>query len=70
MGTLEQPVDDPGCMEKHHDILRKASPRLKETEEYSMCGSLPVQPQVTMALAGLTLVVTLAGTELADVELR
>ena len=38
----------PGCMEKRHDILRKASPRLKETEEYFMPGSLPVQPQVTM----------------------
>ena len=38
----------PGCMEKRHDILRKASPRLKETEEYFMLGSLPVQPQVTM----------------------
>ena len=35
-------------MEKRHDILRKASPRLKETEEYFMPGSLPVQPQVTM----------------------
>ena len=38
----------PGCMEKRHDILRKASPRLKETEEYFMPGSLPVQPQVIM----------------------
>ena len=38
----------PGCMEKHHDILRKASPRLKETEEYFMPGSLPVRPQFTM----------------------
>ena len=38
----------PGCMEKRHDILRKASPRLKETEEYFMPGSLPVQPHVTM----------------------
>ena len=38
----------PGCMEKRHDISRKASPRLKETEEYFMAGSLPVQPQVTM----------------------
>src|SRR3989337_1822625 len=35
-------------MEKRHDILRKASPRLKETEEYFMPGSLPVQPQVNM----------------------
>ena len=38
----------PGCMEKRHDILRKAWPRLKETEEYFMPRSLPVQPQVTM----------------------
>ena len=35
-------------MEKRHDILWKASPRLKETEEYFMPGSLPVQPRVTM----------------------
>ena len=35
-------------MEKRHDILRKASPRLKETEEYFMPESLPVQLQVTM----------------------
>ena len=56
-------------MEKRHDILRKASPRLKETEEYFMPGSLPVQPQVTMGSGWLTLVVTLAGTVLADVEL-
>ena len=38
----------PGCMEKRHDILRKASPKLKETEEYFMPGSLHVQLQVTM----------------------
>lgn len=37
-----------GCMEKRHHILQKASPRLKETEEYFMPGSLPMQPQVTM----------------------
>ena len=29
-------------------LLQKASPRLKETEEYFMPGSLPMQPQVTM----------------------
>ena len=57
-------------MEKRHDILRKASPRLKETDEYFMPGSLPVQPQVNMYLDWLILVVTLAGTVLADVELR
>ena len=34
-------------MEKRHDISRKASPILRETEEYFMPGSLPVQPQVT-----------------------
>jgi hypothetical protein len=38
----------PGCMGKCHDILQKASPRLKEMEEYFMPGSLPVQPQVIM----------------------
>ena len=38
----------PGFMGKRHDILRKASPRLKETDEYFMPGSLPVQPQVIM----------------------
>ena len=48
----------------------KVPPRLKETDEYFMTGSLPVQPQVIMALAWLTLVVTLAGTVLVDVELR
>ena len=48
MGTLEQPVDDPGCMEKHHDILRKASPSHEETDGYTLTGSLPVQLQVTM----------------------
>ena len=34
--------------EKRCDIMRKVPPRLKETEEYFMPGSLPVQPQVTM----------------------
>ena len=34
--------------EKRRDIMRKAPPRLKETEEYFMHGSLPVQPQFTM----------------------
>ena len=34
--------------EKRRDIMRKAPPRLKETEEYFMPGSLPVQPQVIM----------------------
>jgi hypothetical protein len=34
--------------EKRRDIMWKAPPRLKETEEYFMPGSLPVQPQVTM----------------------
>ena len=47
-GTLEKTSGWPGCMEKRHDILRKASPRLKETEEYFTPGSLPVQPQVIM----------------------
>ena len=56
-------------MEKCHDILQKASPRLKEMEEYFMPGSLPVQRKSLWALAWLTLVVTLAGTVLADVEL-
>ena len=55
-------------MEKRHDILWKASPRLKETEEYPeayLCNRKSL-----WALAWLTLVVTLAGTVLADVELR
>ena len=34
--------------EMRRDIMRKAPPRLKETEEYFMPGSLPVQPQVIM----------------------
>ena len=33
IGSLENPVDDPGCW-RGHDILRKASPRLKETDGY------------------------------------
>ena len=37
-----------GMHGERHDILRKASPRLKETEEYFMPESLPVQPQVIM----------------------
>ena len=32
----------PGCMEKRHDILRKASPRHEETDGYTLTGSLPV----------------------------
>jgi hypothetical protein len=35
-------------MEKRHDILRKASPRQEETDGYTLTGSLPVPPQVTM----------------------
>ena len=57
-------------MEKRHDILRKASLRLKDTKEYFMPGSLPVQPQVTMGSGLVDLSVTLAGMVLADVELR
>src|SRR5215216_1854140 len=38
----------PGCMEKRHDILRKASPSHKETDGYPLTGSLPVQPQAIM----------------------
>ena len=57
-------------MEKRHDILRKASPRLKETEEYFMPEAYLCNRKSLWALAWLTLVVTLAGTVLADVELR
>ena len=56
--------------EKRCDIMGKAPPRIKEMEEYFMPGSLPVQPQVTMGSGLVDLVVTLAGTVLADVELR
>ena len=48
MGSLEKPVDDPGCMGKRHDIFRKASPSHEETDGYTMTGSLPVQPQAIM----------------------
>jgi hypothetical protein len=32
-------------MEKHHDILQKASPNHEETDGYTLAGGLPVQPQ-------------------------
>ena len=57
-------------MEKRHVTLWKASPRLKETEEYFMPKSLHVQLQVTIGSGLVTLVVTLAGMVLADVKLR
>ena len=34
--------------EKRRDIMRKAPPKLEETDGYSATGSLPMQPQVTM----------------------
>ena len=48
MGSLEKPVDDPGCMGKCHDILRKASPRLEEMDGGFKTQGLPAQPQVIM----------------------
>ena len=48
MGSLEKPVDDPGCMETCHDILWKASPRLEETDGDFKTQGLPAQPQVIM----------------------
>ena len=48
MGSLGKPAEDPGCMEKRHDILRKASPRLKEMDGYFKTQGLPTQPQVIM----------------------
>ena len=48
MGSLEKPVDDLGCMEKRHDILRKSSRRLKEMDGYFKTQGLPAQPQVIM----------------------
>ena len=59
----------PGCMDKRHDILRKASPRLKETEDTSSSEAYLCNRKSLWALAWLTLVVTLAGKVLADVEL-
>ena len=41
-------MDDPGCMGKCHDILRKASPRHKEMDGYFKTQGLPAQPQVIM----------------------
>ncbi len=35
-------------MEKRHDILRKASPRLKEMDGNFKTQGLPAQPQVIM----------------------
>ena len=48
MGSLEKPVDDPGCMETCHDILRKASPRLEEMDGGFKTQGLPAQPQAIM----------------------
>ena len=36
------------CMEKRHDILRKASPSHKEMVGYTLTRSLPMQPSVSM----------------------
>ena len=48
MGSLEKPVDDPGCMETCHDIFRKASPRLEEMDGGFKTQGFPAQPQVIM----------------------
>ena len=57
-------------MEKRHDILQKASHRLKETEEYFMPGSLSMQLQVNMGSGLVDLSGDSGWTVLADVELR
>ena len=46
-GTLEKPVDGQDAWKSAMTSCGKLHP-LKETEEYFMPGSLPVQPQVTM----------------------
>ena len=49
MGSLGKPAEDPGCMEKRHDILRKALDlMLKEMDGYFKTQRLPAQPQVIM----------------------
>ena len=58
----------PGCMEKRHDILRKASPSHEETDGYTLTGSLPVQPQAIMGSGWVDLRRDSGRTVPADVE--
>ena len=60
----------PGCMEKRHDILRKASPSHEETDGYPLTGSLPVQPQAIMGSGWVDLRRDSGWTVLRDVEER
>ena len=48
MGSLGKLAEDPGCMEKRHDILQKSSPMLKEMDIYFKTQGLPAHPQVIM----------------------
>ena len=41
-------MDDPGCMGKCHDILRKALPSLEEMDGGFKTQGIPAQPQVIM----------------------
>ena len=70
MGTLEQPVDDSGLMEKRHDILWKASPSHEETDGYPLTRRLPVQPQAIMGSGWVDLRRDSGRTVPADVEER
>ena len=60
----------PGCMEKRHDILRKASPSHEETDGYPLTGSLPVQPQAIMGSGWVDPRRDSGRTVLRDVEER
>jgi hypothetical protein len=60
----------PGCMEKRHDILRKASPSHEETDGYPLTGSLPVQPQAIMGSGLVDPRCDFGRTVPADVEER
>lgn len=60
----------PGCMEKRHDILRKASPNHEETDRYPLTGSLPMEPQAIMGSGWVDLRRDSVWTVPADVEER
>ena len=59
-----------GCMEKRHDILRKALPSHEEMDGYPLTGSLPVQPQAIMGSGWVVLRRDSGRTVPADVEER
>ena len=70
MGSLEKPMDDPGCMGKCHDILQKASPRLEGMDGGFKTQGLPAQPQVIMGSGLVGQCGDSGQAVLADVEER